>query len=108
MFQSVYAASDAAAHQQGGSLSMLMFMGVFFLIFYFIGIKPKQKQQQQHQNLVNNLNKGDEVITYSGIMGKILKVQGDYIVLSISETVEIKMQKNHINNILPKGTLKSI
>lgn len=108
MFQSVYAASATAGQQQGGSLSMLLFMGLFFLIFYFVAIRPKQKQQQQHKSLVESLNKGDEVITYAGILGKIIKVQGDYILISIADDVEIKMQKTHISNVLPKGTLKSI
>lgn len=107
MFQSVYAAGSTSAQNDGG-FSMLIFMTIFFLAFYFIAIRPKQKQQKQHQQLVNSLNKGDEVITYSGIMGKIVRVQGNYIVLSIADNVEIKLQKNVINNVLPKGTLKSI
>jgi preprotein translocase subunit YajC len=107
MLQTVYAA-DAAGQQSAAGFSTLLFMGLFFIVFYFIGIRPKQKQQQQHRDLVNSLNKGDEVITYSGIMGQVSKVKGEYIVINIADNIEVKMQKNHISNILPKGTLKSI
>lgn len=107
MIQSVYAAG-ANQGQTDGGFSMLIFMALFFLVFYFVAIRPKQKQQKQHQELVGGLNKGDEIITHSGIMGKIIRVQGNYTVISIADNVEIKLQKNHINNVLPKGTLKSI
>lgn len=107
MLQTVYAA-DATGQQAASGFSMLLFMGLFFIVFYFIGIRPKQKQQQQHRDLVSNLNKGDEVITYAGLMGQVVKVKGDYLVVTIADNVEIKMQKSHISNILPKGTLKSI
>lgn len=107
MIQTVYAA-DAAGQEAGGGFSMLIFMGLFFLVFYMLTIRPKQKQQQQHQNLLNNLNKGDEVLTYSGIMGQVVKIKDNYVVLNIADNMEIKMQKNHINSVLPKGTLKSI
>lgn len=107
MIQTVYAAGSTSGQADGG-FSMLVFMALFFLVFYFVGIRPKQKQQQQHQKLVNGLNKGDEVITYSGIMGKVVRIQDNYLVINIADNVEIKLQKNHINNILPKGTLKSI
>lgn len=106
MIQNVYAADGVGA--QGSSLSMLMFMAIFFLVFYFIALRPKQKQQAEHKKLVNSLNKGDEVITYSGIMGKVVRLKDEYIVLDITENVEIKIQKNYVSNVLPKGTLKSI
>ena len=106
MIQTAYAAD--AAQQSGGGLSMLIFMGFFLLMFYLLTIRPKQKQQSQHQALVNGLGKGDEVITYSGIMGQVVKIKDNYLVLSIADNIEIKMQKSHISNVLPKGTLKSI
>ncbi len=106
MIQNVYAADGVGA--QGSSLSMLMFMALFFLVFYFIALRPKQKQQAEHNKLVDSLSKGDEVITYSGIMGKVERIKDQYIVLSIADNVEIKIQKNHVQNMLPKGTLKAI
>ncbi|MBP9721759.1 MAG: preprotein translocase subunit YajC [Gammaproteobacteria bacterium] len=108
MFPSVYAAAESSAPQVASNFSMFFLMGSFFLIFYFMIIRPKQKREQEQNNILGKLDKGDEVITYSGIMGKITRIKDDYIVLNIADNVEIKMQKTHIRSILPKGTLKAI
>jgi preprotein translocase subunit YajC len=54
------------------------------------------------------LQKGDEVVTNGGIAGKIAKVSDDFVVLEVSDTVELKFQKGAIAATLPKGTLKAI
>ncbi|EED32892.1 ATPase [gamma proteobacterium NOR5-3] len=58
--------------------------------------------------MVAALGKGDEVTTSSGILGKIVSLDDNYVVLSVSEKVELKFQRIHIHAVLPKGTLKSI
>jgi preprotein translocase subunit YajC len=58
--------------------------------------------------MVSAVNKGDEVVTSSGIMGKISSLDDNYMVLTVSEKVELKFQRVHIHAVLPKGTLKSI
>ena len=57
---------------------------------------------------MGSLNKGDEVMTNGGLLGKLAKVDDSYIVLQIADNVEIKMQKSSISAVLPKGTIKSI
>jgi len=109
MFQNLYAAVDnSAAAQQANNFSMLFLMGGFLLIFYFLIIRPKQKKEQEQTNLVSKLDKNDEVITYSGLLGKVIKIKDDYMVISIADNVEVKMQKSYVKSILPKGTLKNI
>lgn len=108
MFQSVYAAGETVNQPLGGGLSMFLFMGVFFLFFYVAIIRPKQQKELQHRKLVSSLGVGDEIITYGGLMGKVIKVKDEYLVINIADNVEIKMQKNHISHVLPKGTLKAI
>ncbi len=108
MFQNVYAAVDNSAAQQANNFSMLFLMGGFLLIFYFLIIRPKQQKEKEQTNLLSKLDKNDEVITYSGLMGKIIRIKDDFIVLSIADNVEIKMQRSYIKSILPKGTLKNI
>ncbi|MCO1620358.1 preprotein translocase subunit YajC, partial [Pseudomonas putida] len=63
---------------------------------------------KEQKNLLSNLQKGDEVVTNGGIAGKIVKVSDDFVVLEVSDTVELKFQKGAIAATLPKGTLKAI
>ena len=58
--------------------------------------------------MVAALGKGDEVVTSSGILGKITGLDDNYVVLSVSDKVELKFQRIHVQAVLPKGTLKSI
>ena len=67
-----------------------------------------RKRQKEHTEMVSALNKGDEVVTTSGILGKITSLDDSYIVLNVSEKVDMKFQRVHIHAVLPKGTLKSI
>jgi preprotein translocase subunit YajC len=99
------AAGDAP---QGGDLFQIAFLIGLFVLFYFIAIRPQRKRQKEHTELISALSKGDEVVTSSGILGKISSLDDTYIVLTVSEKVELKFQRVHIHAVLPKGTLKSI
>lgn len=90
------------------SLFQILFLGGLFAVFYFLAIRPQRKRQKEHTDMVAALSKGDEVVTSSGILGKINKVDDDYVVLQVSDNVELKFQKVSIHAVLPKGTLKSI
>ena len=104
---SAHAQSDAAG-QQPSAMFNIIFFGGFALIFYFLIWRPQSKRAKEHRELMSSLNKGDEVMTNGGILGKLTKVDDNYIVLQIHDNVEIKMQKSSITAVLPKGTLKSI
>ena len=99
------AAGDAP---QGGDLFQIAFLIGLFVLFYFIAIRPQRKRQKEHTELISALGKGDEVVTSSGILGKISSLDDTYIVLTVSEKVELKFQRVHIHAVLPKVTLKSI
>jgi preprotein translocase subunit YajC len=100
------AATDAAA-QPNGMFSFIM-MGVIFVLFYFMLIRPQNKRAKEQRDLVNQLKKGDEIITSSGVLGKVLSVDSQYLKVSIAEGVDIAMQKQSVAALLPKGTLKSL
>ncbi len=102
-----YASAPAAAPQGGGLLSFLPFI-VIFAIFWFLIIRPQRKRQKEHQSLVAALGKGDEVVTTSGMLGKVTKVEDDYVVLEVAENVEMRFQKMAVHAVLPKGTIKAI
>lgn len=105
--QNAYAASSITTAQDGGMTSILFllaFLGIFYLLIWM----PQAKRVKQHRELVSNLNKGDEVVTSGGILGRINKVADDFVVLAITENVEITIQKAAISAMVPKGTLKTI
>ena len=108
LFVSSAYAQAAEGSPPGGDLFQIAFLIGLFILFYFIAIRPQRKRQKEHADMVSALAKGDEVVTTSGILGKIISLDDHYIVLNVTEKVELKFQRVHIHAILPKGTLKSI
>ena len=100
-------AQTGGAAPGGGGIELIMLV-VMVAVFYFFLIRPQQKRAKEHKNLVQSLNKGDEVITSGGILGRVTKVTDDFVVLEISGNLEIKLQKQSVQATLPKCTIKSI
>ena len=101
------AAAPAAAGPAGSGFEWVFLIG-FLVIFYLMIWRPQAKRAKEHKNLLGGLQKGDEVVTSGGIIGKVTKVTDDFVVVEISDNVELKFQKQAIAATLPKGTLKSI
>jgi preprotein translocase subunit YajC len=101
-------AQVAAQQAPGGDMFQIFFLIGLFLLFYFIAIRPQRKRQKEHTQMVSALSKGDEVVTTSGMLGKITKLEDNYVVLTVTDKVELKFQRSSIHAVLPKGTLKSI
>lgn len=103
-------AQAAPGGAAGGGFEMLIMIGVFGLIFYFMLYRPQAKRVKEHKNLVSSLSKGDEVLTGGGMVGKITKVtaEKDFIEIALNDTTNIVVQKSAISAVLPKGTMKSI
>jgi len=95
------------AAEQGGGTSFLIMMVLFFVVFYFMLIRPQMKQAKEHKKLLENLNKGDEVVTTGGLLGKIVEIGDNFIVLEIARETEIKVQKHAVSALMPKGTIKA-
>lgn len=98
----------APAQQQADGTTTLIMMVGMFAIFYFLLIRPQLKQAKQHRQLVSELGKGDEIATSGGLLGKIKEVGDNFILLEISKDTEVKVQKNAVSSVLPKGTLKTL
>ena len=86
----------------------LLFIGMIVLVFYFIIWRPQSKRAKDHRELVASLSKGDEVVTNGGIMGKVHKVDEQFLVVEVADNVHLKLQKGAVAAALPKGTIKSI
>ena len=101
-------AQDAAQPQQTSlTYNLILFGGMFFL-FWLILWRPQSKRAKEHRELVSSISKGDEVMTSGGLLGKVTKVQEDYIAVEVSQGVELKLQKSSVAAALPKGTINQI
>jgi len=98
-------AQDAAA-APGGLMSFLPLI-VIFAVFYFMLIRPQMKRAKEHKQLVAQLSKGDEVITNGGLLGKITDVSDSFVTLELADNLQIKLQRQAVANVMPKGTIKS-
>ena len=90
-----------------GLASFLPFI-IIFVLFYFMLIRPQMKQAKEQRALIDNLKTGDEIISNSGILGKITKLSNQFAIIEVAKNVEIRIQKQTIQTLLPKGTIKSI
>jgi len=97
-------AQDAAA--TGGLMSFLPLI-VIFAVFYFMLIRPQMKRSKEHRQLVSQLAKGDEVVTNGGLLGCITEVSETFITLEVADNVKIKLQRQAVASVMPKGTIKS-
>ena len=99
--------NDAYAQtpQSGGGMSMLIMIGIFFVIMYFMIIRPQNKRAKEHNKLIDSLTNGTEVVVSNGIMEKIVGIKDDTIDLEISKGINIKVRKNSVSTVLPKGSI---
>jgi preprotein translocase subunit YajC len=106
LINDAYANATTAASTQGGGYSSILMLAVFIIFFYFLLWWPQNKRLKAHRQLISNLAKEDEVITGGGILGKITKINDDFLMIMIASNVEISIQKSSIVATVPKGTLK--
>lgn len=93
----------AGAQQQPGIIGSLVPIILVFVIFYFLLIRPQQKKAKEHQNFLNNLEKGTEVVTNGGLIGKITGLTNNLVTLEIAPKVKVKVTRNSIAGLAPKG-----
>ena len=86
---------------------IVFFIG-FLALMYFMTIRPQQKRMKALQEMMDGLEKGDEVVAAGGIIGRIKEIKGPYVSIEVSENITFKLQKTAIANTLPKGTIASI
>ena len=92
----------------GGDLMTFLPMIAIFVVFYFLLIRPQQKRAKETRAMLEALQKGDEVITAGGLVGKIDKLTDQYASVEIAPNVEITVQRAAISQLLPKGTIKAL
>ncbi len=93
--------------QQDPILSFLPLI-VIFVVFYFLIIRPQVKRTKEQKKMQESIQKGDEVITTGGQLGKVVKLSDQYITLEVANGVQNVFQRAAIQTVLPKGTMKDL
>ena len=100
MFEILAAAASAEAPPAW--IQWLPIIGMI-LIFWFLIIRPQMKRQKEHQQKIEAIKKGDQVVTAGGLVGKVHKVDDSYVELDLAQGVRVKAVKNTIGDIIPPG-----
>jgi len=105
MISNAYA--QAAGGGDPGFMGLLPII-LMFVLLYFLMIRPQMKRAKDHKQMVEALQKGDEVITSGGVVGRISRLADGYVILEIAPDTEISVQRTAVQTLLPKGTIKTI
>jgi len=105
MIGTAYAQTSGGAATGTDSLMSMLPIVLMFVIMYFILIRPQMKKAKEVKTMLEGLQKGDEVIAV-GILGKISKINDNYVSVEVAPNVTIQVQKSAITTLLPKGTVK--
>ena len=102
--------SDALAQSTGQDPGMagLIFPVAILAVFYFLFIRPQQKRSKEHKNMVSALNKGAEVVTNGGLLGKVVDMDENFVRIEVGDNTYVQIQRDAISSLMPKGTYKSL
>ena len=107
LISSAYAQASGAASQSDSLLTFLPMIAIF-VVFYFLLIRPQQKKQKEARAMLDALEKGNEVVTAGGILGRIVKLDDQYVTVEIAPNTQMVVQRGAISQLLPKGTIKAL
>ena len=91
-----------AASQQPSMLASFIPLILIFLIFYFLLIRPQQKKQKEHKVLLDSIQRGDEILTSGGIVGKVTKTDGEKLSVDIANNVNVLIYRSTVADVLNK------
>lgn len=100
--------AQTAPIASGSGLMEFLPLVLVVAVFYFLLLRPQQKRAKEQRAMLAALQKGDEIVTVGGELGRVSKVGDIYVTLEISDNVMVNIQKSAVQTVLPKGTIKSI
>jgi preprotein translocase subunit YajC len=103
---SAYAQAATGSMESGYQAFLLPV--VMIAVFYFILIRPQMKRAKEQKTMIEALQKGDEVVTAGGVLGKVTKLGDTYVSIEIAPGTEVQAQRSAVQTLLPKGTIKSL
>jgi preprotein translocase subunit YajC len=98
-------AADGAQPTTEQNMMSILMLVVLFAVFYFLLIRPQQKRVKEHKAMTETLKKGDEVVTFGGVLGRVTELGDAFIDVEVSNNVIVKVQKQSIASVMPKGTI---
>jgi preprotein translocase subunit YajC len=101
-------AQAAPAAAQPSLMAQMLPLVLLLVVFYFLLIRPQMKRAKEHRTMLSALAKGDEVVTSGGVVGKVREIGENLLLLEIADKVEIRVQKQSVTSVLPKGTMQSL
>jgi len=107
LISSAYAQASGAASQSDTLLTFLPMVAIF-VVFYFLMIRPQQKKQKEARAMLDALEKGNEVVTAGGVLGRIVKLDEQYVTVEVAPNTQMVVQRGAISQLLPKGTIKAL
>lgn len=81
---------------------------VIFVIFYFLLIRPQTKRAKEHRKMVAELKVGDEIVTSGGVLGRVNEISDQFLKVEVAEGVVLKIQRQTVGAIMPKGTYRNV
>lgn len=106
-FISTAAAQTAGAAAQPNPIMSMLPLLLIFVVFYFMLIRPQSKRAKEHRAMLAALEAGNEIATAGGIIGKVTEVGENFVTVEIASNVVVKVQRNTIAQVLPKGSIKA-
>jgi preprotein translocase subunit YajC len=93
----------------GGGMDLIGILPLILILvlMYFLLMRPQMKRAKEHKQMLAALQKGDEVVTSGGALGRVTSVSDAYVKIEIAPNVEVTVQKPAVQTLLPKGTIKS-
>ncbi|BAU58193.1 preprotein translocase subunit YajC [Halorhodospira halochloris] len=105
LISSAWAQNEA---QQGDIWFSIMLLVGMIALFYFLLIRPQSKRAKEHRQMVEDLTKGDEVVTNGGLLGRITQVGENFATVEVANGLQVQIQKHAVANVMPKGTIKEL
>lgn len=94
--------AQAASPGGGDFFVSLLPLILIFVVFYFLLIRPQQQKVKAHRTMIENLKRGDQVITGGGIVGKITRVEDNQLTVEIANDVQVKVARGTISDLVNK------
>jgi preprotein translocase subunit YajC len=85
-------------------MGQLILLPLFFLVFYFLLIRPQQKRMREHAELVGSVEAGDDILTNGGLYGTVVTIDGQVIELEIADGVTVRIQRSAIAELIEWDT----
>jgi preprotein translocase subunit YajC len=92
--------APAGGSQPGGPLMTFMPLILMFVIFYFLLIRPQQKKQKEHKQMLENLTRGDRVITAGGLHGRVVEAKDDILTVDLGNDMHVQVGRGFISAVI--------